>query len=60
MSMMVETHLGPNTEVHQTYLKEVTGVISGLEGNTPVTFVSHPSDMTGTDQIKHTLSCLNQ
>ena len=27
MSMMIETHLGPNTEVHQTHLKEVTGVI---------------------------------
>ena len=27
MSMMVETHLGPNTEVHQTHLKEVIGVI---------------------------------
>ena len=25
--MMVETHLGPNMEVHQTHLKEVTGSI---------------------------------
>ena len=33
--MTVETHLGPNTEVHQIYLKEVTGVIWGLEGFTP-------------------------
>ena len=33
--MMVETHLGPNTDVHQTHLKEVTGVIKGFEGNTP-------------------------
>ena len=56
--MMVETHLGPNTEVHQTHLKEVTGVIYGSEGNTPppqVTFISPPSDMIGTDQITHTL-----
>ena len=33
--MMVETHLGANTEVHQTHLTEVTGVILGLEGDTP-------------------------
>ena len=29
--MMVETHLGPNTEVHQTHLNR----LQGLEGNTP-------------------------
>ena len=47
--MMVETHLGPKKEVHRTHLKEVI-----------VTFISPLSDMTGTDQIKHTLSCLDQ
>ena len=31
MSIMVETHLGPNTEVHQTHLK----ILQGLGGNTP-------------------------
>ena len=32
MSMMVETHLGPNMEVQQ--IQEVTGVIWVLKGNT--------------------------
>ena len=35
---MVETHLGPNTDVHQTHLKQIKI----------------------TDQITHTLSCLDQ
>ena len=32
---MVKTHLDPNTEVHQTHLNEVAGLIEGLEGNNP-------------------------
>ena len=42
---MAEIHLGLNTEVQIT---------------PNVTHISPPSDMTGTDQIKHTLSCLDQ
>ena len=32
--MMVETHLDPNTDGHQTRGQEVAGVIWGLEGDT--------------------------
>ena len=49
-------HVGtPNT------YQEVTGVIWGLEGDTPrMTFMSPPSHMTGMDQLTDIMPCLNQ
>ena len=41
--------------------QEVTGVIWGLEGNTPrMSFMSPPSHMTEMDRITDIMSCLNQ
>ena len=58
---MAETHLGPNVEIHQTHLKwlQVWYRVGGWYPQ-KVTYISPPSDITGADQIKHTLSRFDQ
>ena len=50
MSMMIETHLGPNTEVHQTHFKRLQWQYRGWRViPSKMTLISPPTDITGKD-----------
>ena len=50
MSMMVKTHLGPNTEVHQTHFKRLQWQYRGWRViPSKMTLISPPTDITGKD-----------